>query len=276
MKRRFESEEGGSSELTKIGYEEVASSGGNGGSIEARLSEYGRQAFIPITETGDISVSSSKFSGIAWINCDEEWPTCGYCENPMQLFFQLNLKDAPARRSYWPESGYIQVFYCNTSDTYCEECGDDAYTPFGKYQAARLVTPSAKAKSFSESPVEGPIPARTIIKWKEKLDYPCSEELASCFDDPILDEDELSEMFEVSMEESEKSLTYVSDKLGGWPMWVQSAKYPDCPTCETTMDFIVQIGSEDNLDYMFGDCGIAMVFQCCKHPAQLAFSWEAS
>ena len=45
------------------------------------------------------------------------------------------------------------------------------------------------------------------------------------------------------------------EKLGGWPMWVQSVEYPSCPECGAEMTLLFQIDSERNLPYMFGDVG---------------------
>jgi hypothetical protein len=63
------------------------------------------------------------------------------------------------------------------------------------------------------------------------------------------------------------------DKLGGWPNWVQGAEYPKCPKCGTEMAFLMQIDSEDNVPYMFGDLGTGHITQCPTHRHVVAFGW---
>ncbi len=244
--------------------------------VVAKLAAHKRPAFVPIIESGDSLQSSSKFSGIAWINSDEEWPTCGYCNKPLQLFLQLNLSEMPDRRSYWPATGFLQVFYCTTEDTYCQEAGADMFSPFGKFQRTRVVTPTGSSRAYEESPVEIPLPSKTITGWKEVADYPASSELDLRFEG-LLNEEESTHLFDLATGfDKDESINVISDKLAGWPMWLQDPGYPDCPECGEEMDYIFQIASEDNLDYMFGDCGIAMIFQCKKDPHLLGFSWAGS
>jgi hypothetical protein len=61
----------------------------------------------------------------------------------------------------------------------------------------------------------------------------------------------------------------------GWPCWHQNVDYVKCPTCGGAMHPIVQIDSERNLPYMFGDGGVAWVSQCPTHRNVLSFhcSW---
>ncbi len=241
--------------------------------LMTKLASHKKSAFVPHTADGDTSQDSSKFSGIAWINEGEEWPLCGYCAKPMQLFLQLNLASVPKRQSYWPASGFLQVFYCTTEDTYCQEAGDDAFSPFGKFLQARLTTKGSSPKVFTSSPVENPLPARVITEWREVADYPAPAELEEMGDE--FSEDECMHLFEqaTDFDAEEKSINVIVDKLAGYPMWLQHIAYPECPECKKAMDFIFQIGSEKGLQYMFGDCGLAGLFECQEHPEQLAFSW---
>ena len=65
------------------------------------------------------------------------------------------------------------------------------------------------------------------------------------------------------------------DKLGGYPRWVQGVEYPTCRRagCGETMRLVFQIGSEDNIPLMWGDCGIGHITQCPTHTGVLAFGW---
>ncbi|MEW6279469.1 MAG: hypothetical protein AB1758_12640 [Candidatus Eremiobacterota bacterium] len=55
-------------------------------------------------------------------------------------------------------------------------------------------------------------------------------------------------------------------RVGGYPCWIQSADYPDCPGCSAPMPFLLQLDSdlplEDGETLMFGDSGMLYGFFC--------------
>jgi len=63
------------------------------------------------------------------------------------------------------------------------------------------------------------------------------------------------------------------DKLGGWPLWIQSVEYPECRICKKAMRLIFQIDSQVNLPYMWGDSGCAHITQCAEHKDVVSFGW---
>jgi uncharacterized protein YwqG len=63
------------------------------------------------------------------------------------------------------------------------------------------------------------------------------------------------------------------DKLGGWPYWVQGPEYPTCPSCGERMRIVLQLDSEHNVPFMFGDAGVGHVTQCPTHHDVVAFGW---
>ncbi len=63
------------------------------------------------------------------------------------------------------------------------------------------------------------------------------------------------------------------DKVGGWPFWVQNPEWGACRKCGDAMRVILQLDSEDNTPWMFGDTGTGHLSQCPKHPDVLAFAW---
>jgi uncharacterized protein YwqG len=69
------------------------------------------------------------------------------------------------------------------------------------------------------------------------------------------------------------SAAAAGDKLGGWPHWIQGVEYPSCPRCAARMALVFQLDSNDNLDFMFGDAGVAHVTQCPQHPDVVALAW---
>jgi hypothetical protein len=61
-------------------------------------------------------------------------------------------------------------------------------------------------------------------------------------------------------------------KLGGSPTWIQGEEPPDCPKCQKTMVFLLQLAS--NAHISFGDVGMLYVFACrdCQVSATLVQS----
>lgn len=55
-------------------------------------------------------------------------------------------------------------------------------------------------------------------------------------------------------------------RIGGHPSWIQSAEYPKCPSCGTTMRFLAQFDSdlptEDQGEWLWGSGGICYGFWC--------------
>jgi uncharacterized protein YwqG len=248
--------------------------------IKQKLANHRRSAFTPVTVEGELGPDQSKFGGVAWINEGEAWPVCGYCGKPLQLFLQLDLSGLPMTLPGWPAQGFVQVFYCTTSKTYCDQCGDDAFSPFGQFLCARLLERTGGCKFTDTTPVDNPLPVKSITGWRKMDDYPAPAELDALAPGLTTDE-EAGYLFDV-IEQSdagsagESPTTIRGDKLGGWPMWLQNPHNPTCPECASVMEYVVQISSNGNLDYMFGDCGIAHLHRCSKHPRVLGFSWAGS
>jgi hypothetical protein len=64
-------------------------------------------------------------------------------------------------------------------------------------------------------------------------------------------------------------------RIGGHPTWVQSAEYPKCPECSSTMRFLLQLDSELDKGWLWGSGGILYVFWCdrCAISGQL---WQCT
>jgi len=53
-------------------------------------------------------------------------------------------------------------------------------------------------------------------------------------------------------------------QIGGLPFWVQDPLAPQCPTCKEPMPFLLSLGSDNRLGWMFGDCGRLYAFYCAR------------
>ncbi len=251
--------------------------------IKDKLVQLGKSAYAPEVSEGDGGQECSKFSGVPWLLKGESWPTCGYCNDPSQLVLQLNLTECPLKFAGWPEQGFVQVFYCLNEGTYCEEAGDDCFSPFGKFVTARVIESQGEGELVKENPVKGALPTRVITGWKELLDYPAPTEVEPLTEGKVTEEEadflfDLTEDYGLSWRDASlpEPLTYPKDKVGGWPLWLQDTAYPSCPECEAKMEYVLQVASNDGFSHGWGDCDIAQLFRCPTHKKVLAFSWAGS
>jgi uncharacterized protein YwqG len=230
-----------------------------------RIAPFKKTAWFPVVEKKTSSVLASKFSGIPLLAENETWPKCGSCHQEMQLFVQLNACELPKEAQQAFGGGILQVFYCTNFEQTDKNSECDAYFPFANSALLRILDPAnIVAKTLNASPVIDAFEEKVIVGWQATDDYPDSEEL---------------EELGIELSNAESELLYeqgypkIGDKLLGWPAWIQGIEYPDCPDCGDRMTLIFQLDSEDNVDYMFGDGGIAHVTQCAKHPDKLAIAW---
>ncbi|HQU84997.1 MAG TPA: DUF1963 domain-containing protein [Pyrinomonadaceae bacterium] len=234
--------------------------------IPPELQEFKRSAWKPIVQDGNGLPIDSKFAGTPFIKQDEDYPVCPNCNNPLQLFLQLDLEKLPEKLGDKFGHGLLQFFYCTNSEPLCEsDC--EAYFPFAKSVLIRILKPenltNPKENSFS-----GSFPPKTITGWQEMEDFPNWEEGEDLLHIGLTEEqwDKVNE----------DGYPHGGDKLSGYPMWIQSIEYPDCPICGKRMRLLFQIDSEDNIPYSFGDVGCGHLTQCEEHKEQLAFGWACS
>lgn len=234
--------------------------------IEPVLLPVKRKCWKPVVSEVNADISASKFSGIPWLAADEDWPVCGNCKKPMQLFLQLNKKDLPAEaRDSFLGGDILQMFYCVNS---CEDIPCEGASIFANDSVlVRTVNLRGPSRMIAESPVEGAFPCKLIAGWDESVDYPGYDEIR--YTEVRLDNKQEDCLLDAGF-------PLMGEKLLGWPGWVQGPEYPECPDCGKKMSYVFQIDSGDNIPYMFGDCGCGHITQCREHPERLAFSWACS
>jgi len=207
------------------------------------------------------------FPGCRFLPAGSEWPECPNCQNPMQLFLQLNSDTLPEEVGKLWGDGLMQFFYCTNSTPLCEvDC--EAYFPFSRSTLLRTIIPEKNEveSRHPESPVQDAFPAKKIVGWTKTDDLPNWMEL-----------EELGfELPDKKYEPIEDTYPRAGDKLWGWPLWIQGIEYPDCPQCATRMRLLFQIDSNRNLPFEFGDIGTGHITQCPNHIDVLAFGWACS
>ncbi len=230
--------------------------------ILSNLHSVKRQAYLPLVEDGDFDIAGSKFSGIPQTSSKHPWPICPSCNQKMQLFWQQALSGGELNHDYPITTGLLQLFYCVTDEPLCED-ELQSYDPFSKAVNIRVVDALGEVKSDEPSTL---YPAKSIVGWNVVDDYPGCEELYGLG-------------IELSDEEIDvyaESYPIAGEKIGGWPHWVQGVEYPNCSKCSERMTYLLQIDSERNIPYMFGDVGVGHLSYCPKHPEVMSFHWACS
>ena len=253
------------------------------------ITQFVRPAWKPIVIEGDSDRLASKFSGRPWLGIDETWPPCPCCAEPLQLFLQLNLSQLPEPVREEFGTGLLQMFHCMS-----DKCGfevEEGTIYYGrvpfliKNVRIRVVQPVGMGSTPPLPQIDGEdygtyLPAKTITEWLEIEDYPDPDDLVELVSGwERLQENDLWDavMERLGLDDldnyDELYPTDESDKLGGYPRWVQGMECPGCPVCQAPMRQVFQLASEQNLNYAFGDLGIAHILQCKTHKDQFAFVW---
>lgn len=241
---------------------------------------HARPAWRPQTRTDGEGVRSW-FGGRPLTAPGHAWPTCAGCSAPMRFLVQLDVEELPDEFVTPLPDGVVQLFYCQFDDGDCS-----TWEPFGGCSHVRVLP--RDAHELAASPVE-PDEQAYVVAWELFEDHPGPEDFALLgltldydFDRQVVTaraKEPAFELVDAPMALGVAELiseAVAGDKLGGWPLWIQGAEYPPCPECGAPMQVFLQLDSECNLPWMFGDAGCGHLTQCARHPHVMAFGWACS
>jgi uncharacterized protein YwqG len=223
-----------------------------------------KRVWIPISDTKPSSVVNSKFSGKPFILKGEEYPKCKKCNNNLELFVQINFEELPQEIKIL-KKGLIQFFLCHNQD--CLESSN-----FYNNKSCLIGTNNSQMLKIIENinqeyqiiSNESFFSEKTIIGWKElELEYPESVE-----------SEELNDIINIDYANIFHSINYEGEKIGGYPNFTQEEIYPECPDCSTPMKHLIQLGSNVNIPYMWGDGGYGHIYYCENHLNRIGFYWD--
>jgi len=239
----------------------------------SELADLKEQSWFPEVEVGDGEPTDSKFGGTPWMKSGEEWPSCGDCLSVMPLFVQLNSKQLGDQ----DESGLFQLFHCRTE--LCEKADEEEEENVN--YLVRWIPEAELADGSPEvdaSSVETSFSPKRIRSWMEVADYPSYSDPNFCnaidgWKDSI---DTDAQKRGKRLEQYGQLFARHGDKIKGYPAWVQSNYIPQCPRCGKSekMFFFIQLESEQNIPYQWGDGGAAFVYRCLEHPREFALFWQ--
>ena len=230
-----------------------------------KIEKFKRAVWIPKIGEGEFSVSTSRFLSDPYLVQGEEWPVCPNCNKPMQFFLQLNIQELPDEfvKLLEIDEGLLQLFYCTSMQPYCDlDC--ETYLPFANNVLARIVSLDKSSEAYEKMDYNV-FTKKAIIGWERTYDFPSYAELEEM--GIQMNEEEMN-IF------SELNYPLDKDKLGGWPSWSQLVSYPKCPNCNKPMKYLLQLDSECNIPFVFGEYGFGILTQCGEHKDVLSFHWE--
>ncbi len=178
---------------------------------------------------------TSIFSGDFLMLAEEEWPTSN--KKPMLPLLQVMVDELPVIPEKLKPFKAITIFI------------DDEHLPFDSSNGDGWLVRTYNSLEnliIKENPKKDSAVKRFQLNWiKEEADFPQLEDSQELVNLSELDKiDDPSEMYYDEYE------TVESTKVGGYPCIVQSS-------LEMKLDeFVIQIGTEDKANWMWGDSGI--------------------
>ncbi len=261
-------------------------------SLAAWRGRHLRKAWRPIILLDGYHTQTVQFGGVPLLSDGEAWPRCSECQWPMQLLLQFDLARLPCGLLPLSE-GYLQYFQCSRYGT-CAVSSEEDWRPFGRGKLVRIVEGSDLRSSAIPEALK-PFPLLQVARWEPFWDVPGTAEherlgLEYRYEfstgitrttvawheggvtpgEPLVADNREPGVAEAIAEAAN------GDKLGGWPLWVQSALYPACPECGSEMRYLLQLGYWDHLPIDLGDYGTGQMFYCAEHPRRLTFTFQCS
>jgi len=224
-------------------------------SLLDKIAPHRRDTWVPeVKETEAQHSADDKFGGLPYLRNENDWPRCTSCGKHMQLFVQLDLSRLPEKKG----KGLAQFFYCTNSNPQCEvTC--EAWYPNTTSTHSRLVEVNGPSATVQMDMIAELFPEKRITGWERQDDYPNPDELDEL--GVRLEEEEHDELIDAEFPIS-------GDKLFGWPHWVQGVEYH-----LEDSELFVQIDSENNVPFMFGDVGCGHLTRKKDDPSAMAFGW---
>lgn len=267
------------------------------------IKTFRQPAWVASAEYGDGGPLASKYAGVPYLAEGESWPLCASCHRPLEFFLQLNLAELPMEVQTMYGTGLLQLFYCMQAGIMGDgQCRCEGYEYFAECHLTRIVQPVGAGAVVSVPEGMGLFRPKTIVRWKAYDDFPHSGDLQRLLGLSITYTTRKRKIIQVECAgagvapelfpaELRSTFSYVDEeeldpiggeKLGGWPNWLQTTDYPDCPTCGTRMRLIFQ--TLPDLEYKeptrqgelleLGDGGRGYIMQCPNHPDVLSFGWQ--
>jgi predicted DNA-binding WGR domain protein len=190
-----------------------------------------------------VKKGEDQFGGMPPGVTEQSWPRCKECERPQQFLFMLH---AHPERLPLKEHAAVAVFMCDGElsgggcATYEPDSGANAVLLLSQ---KALASPALKQAPGGEKGSPEPLERRGF-SYREKLER-----------EPV----------------DEENSDNNTDKVGGYPGWLQGAEFQNCRKCRKHMRFVAQLADQGEIN--FGDAGEAYLF-VCPEEHEGRFLWQ--
>jgi uncharacterized protein YwqG len=254
---------------------------------------FAKKAWIPQSEKKEGSLIQSKIGGKPFLFSEEKYPTCNICGKLMQLMFQVNFEEVPDEMRII-DKGLFQFFFCTNldndkpcyislSEKEIKEFMNEKMNEKGKYFLLRILNNFEKNVSDYKLPENDYLLKENIIKWKfagfeYSKEYYMMTEIPELKNFIITDYQNIKEQIkgieiEYGFIQGNNLENIEGEKLGGYPVQCQNNPISICPECKKQGEHFIQIGSDINFPFEWGDGGYGHIFICKEHK-RMGLTWD--
>ncbi|MFS0653891.1 YwqG family protein [Bacillus sp. 179-C3.3 HS] len=253
------------------------------------LEETKKQAIQLHMKQGKTGPYDSKIAGDPYFPKNDEYPLDGE-GHPMKLLAQINFGQLPKLKDY-PETGLLQIFISVHDDLYGMNIDQKTkQKDFRiKFIAAPFLAEEELVTDFSfvtipedfyfpvrkEGAITGELINETISADDFRFEKVVGKHSWDLFEEMSDDDEEV----EALMDEFYETESGFGHKVGGYPGFTQED--PRAYENQKHTLLLLQIDSDDEVDLMWGDCGIANFFITLEDLKQknfenVVYNWDCS
>ncbi|AZB41957.1 DUF1963 domain-containing protein [Bacillus sp. FJAT-42376] len=218
--------------------------------------------FVSITaKKGRAELFQSKFGGFPYLPKNVEHPK-DEKGLPMKLLAQINFSEVPPLEDF-PERGILQIFLSASDDVY----GLDFDNPVSQKNfrilyheeilAAEQIVTDFSYHHHSEDE-DFPLEGEAVLSFEKSAETISSSDFR--FEQVDVDTDEVTEEGTDIEELMWEALSGQGHKLGGYPFFTQYDPRDGDKTFKNHLITLIQIDTDDHIDLMWGDAGVANFF----------------
>lgn len=201
---------------------------------------------------------SNKFGGMPYGEAQDQWPVCAMCKDELTFIVQIE---------YQEENRLFCFFYCWQCFSWGgpDELGGEwimrVYENPKEEKRVELVRKTKDEYQITPCTIEtstvNVLPAWEVID-ENISDYCCEIDEEDC---PMF------EYFRAVVRNG--CLNDNATLLHGYPRIIQNEIVNHCPICNSEMEFLMQIDSEAEAEFTWGDCGLVYFYRCKEHKSEL-------
>lgn len=210
---------------------------------------------------GKTNFFQSKFGGFPYLPKNAGHPIDENGVN-MKLLAQINFIEIPSLEGF-PENGILQIFLSASDDVYGLDFDDPAgQKNFRILYHDEILTPEEIVTDFSYLDLreddDFPLEGEAVLSFEKTSETVSSSDFR--YERADIDTDEVTEDGTDIEDIMWEALSGEGHKLGGYPFFTQNDPREDDKAFRNHLITLIQIDTDDHIDLMWGDAGVANFF----------------